>query len=93
VLDKSGVERSRARSLVQMLLREKRLVKVAGDFLCHAEAIESLRRMLAQRRGQRFSVSEFKDWVGISRKHAIPLLEYLDRERVTRREGDLRTVL
>jgi selenocysteine-specific elongation factor len=38
-------------------------------------------------------VAAFKDRYGISRKYAIPLLEYLDRERVTRRTGDVRLVL
>jgi selenocysteine-specific elongation factor len=38
-------------------------------------------------------VAAFKDLAGISRKYAIPLLEYLDRRRVTRREGDRRIVL
>jgi selenocysteine-specific elongation factor len=49
--------------------------------------------MLAARGSARFSVPAFKDRTGISRKYAIPLLEYLDRERVTRREGDERVVL
>jgi selenocysteine-specific elongation factor len=52
-----------------------------------------LRRTLAERKGARFSVPEFKDWTGVSRKYAIPLLEFLDRERITRREGDSRIVL
>jgi len=38
-------------------------------------------------------VAEFKTWTGVSRKHAIQLLEFLDRARVTRREGDVRVVL
>ena len=54
---------------------------------------QSLRALLAQKKGVRFAVPEFKDWTGISRKYAIPLLEYLDRERITRREGDSRIVL
>jgi selenocysteine-specific elongation factor len=53
----------------------------------------TLRALLAQRKGSRFSVPEFKDWTGVSRKYAIPLLEFLDRERVTRREGDERVVV
>lgn len=93
VLAKSGVETARARTLLQILLREKKLVKVADDLIFHASAIESLRTLLAARRGQRFSVPEFKDWTGISRKYAIPLLEWLDRERVTRRDGDARVML
>jgi selenocysteine-specific elongation factor len=48
---------------------------------------------LAAQKGSRFSVPEFKEWTQISRKYAIPLLEYLDRQRVTRREGDARVVL
>jgi selenocysteine-specific elongation factor len=61
--------------------------------LYHTEAIEDLRQLLQARRGLRFSVPEFKDWTGVSRKYAIPLLEWLDRERVTRREGDKRLIL
>ena len=49
--------------------------------------------MLAAKKGARFSVAEFKDWTGVSRKYAIPLLEFLDRERITRRDGDSRVVV
>jgi selenocysteine-specific elongation factor len=38
-------------------------------------------------------VAQFKDLAGISRKYAIPLLEYLDREHLTRRAGDKRIIL
>jgi len=38
-------------------------------------------------------VGQFKQLAGVSRKYAIPLLEYLDRERVTRKQGDHRIVL
>jgi selenocysteine-specific elongation factor len=93
VLAQSGVEPARARSLLQILLRERQLVRVTDDLVFHRSAIESLRRLLAERRSQRFNVSAFKEWTGVSRKYAIPLLEYLDRERVTRREGDERRVL
>jgi selenocysteine-specific elongation factor len=93
VLAKSGVDPTRARTVLQLLLREKRLVKISEELMFHPEAIQSLRALLAQRKGSHFGVPEFKDWTGISRKYAIPLLEYLDRERVTRRDGDSRLVL
>ncbi len=59
---------------------------------------EQLRRgvrenLLAPRKSQRFNVTAFKEWTGVSRKYAIPLLEYFDRERVTRRAGDRRLIL
>jgi len=93
VLAKCGVEPGRARSLLQILLREKKLVRVTEDLVFHQSAIQQLRNMLATRKGEQFNVASFKDWTGISRKYAIPLLEYLDRERVTRRVGDARIIL
>src|SRR5207248_7757947 len=92
-LAKSGVETSRARALLQILLKEKKLVRVNEDLVFHHSAIENLRGLLAEKNGQRFGVPEFKEWTGVSRKYAIPLLEFLDREKVTRREGDQRVVL
>jgi selenocysteine-specific elongation factor len=55
--------------------------------------IAHIRNSLSSHKGRRFSVPEFKDWIQISRKYAIPLLEFLDHQRVTKREGDLRVIL
>jgi selenocysteine-specific elongation factor len=93
VLAQAGVDPARARTLLQLMLREKRLVRVSDELVFHASAMELLRSMLAQRKGAQFAITEFKTWTGISRKYAIPLLEYLDRERITRREGDSRVIL
>jgi selenocysteine-specific elongation factor len=93
VLARSGVEAARARSLLQILLKNRKLVKVGDELVFHPTALDRLRETLGGRKGQRFSVGEFKDWTGISRKYAIPLLEFLDREHITRREGDARVVL
>jgi selenocysteine-specific elongation factor len=93
VLAKSGVESARARSLLQILIRERRLVRINTDLVFHHSALDNLRVLLAGHKSARFNVGAFKDWTGISRKYAIPLLEYLDREHITRREGDERLVL
>jgi selenocysteine-specific elongation factor len=87
VLSKAGLDLNRAQAIVQILLRQKRLVRVSQDLYYHATALESLREALAVRKGQTFGVGDFKNWTGVSRKYAIPLLEFLDRERVTRRAG------
>jgi selenocysteine-specific elongation factor len=92
-LAKSGVESKRARTLLETLVRQKRLLRINQELVFHASAIERLRQILSARKSQRFGVGEFKEWTGISRKYAIPLLEYLDREHVTRREGDQRLIL
>lgn len=93
VLASCGVDPARARTLLQLLLKQRRLIRLGDDLVFHPSALDSLKQMLVGRRGERFSVPVFKDWTGISRKYAIPLLEYLDRERVTRREGDSRVIL
>jgi selenocysteine-specific elongation factor len=93
VLARSGVEPARARSLLQILLREKRLVRINDELVVHQSAIEELRRTLEERKPARFNVGTFKEWTGVSRKYAIPLLEFLDRERITRREGEERLIL
>ena len=93
VLKASGVETARARSILQILLREGRLTRISDDLVLHTQALTQLRAQLAARYGQRFGVPAFKDWTGVSRKYAIPLLEYLDRERITKRDGDERVIL
>jgi selenocysteine-specific elongation factor len=93
VLTASGVDPVRARTLLQILFRQKRLIRISEDLIYHPAAIDALRAILASHRGENFAVPAFKEWTGVSRKYAIPLLEFLDRERITRREGDLRVVL
>jgi selenocysteine-specific elongation factor len=93
VLAASGVETKRARTLLEALIRQKRLLRINRELVFHASAIERLRQILSTRKSQHFGVGEFKEWTGISRKYAIPLLEYLDREHLTRREGDRRLIL
>ncbi len=82
--------------MVKLLLRQKVLVKVE-NLLFHAEALRRLREDVTALKGDqaaaRLDVGAFKDRYGITRKYAIPLLEYLDRERVTRRVGDVRIVI
>jgi selenocysteine-specific elongation factor len=59
----------------------------------HQDALAGLKETVRSRHGQKIDVSVFKQLTGVSRKYAIPLLEYLDSERVTRRQGDQRIVL
>jgi selenocysteine-specific elongation factor len=96
VLGKLRVDSQRAQKLMQILVREKMLVKITEDLVFHRGAIERVRELLANyktKHGERLPVSAFKELAGVSRKYAIPLLEYLDRERLTRRVGDERVIL
>jgi selenocysteine-specific elongation factor len=96
VLAKLAIEARRAERLLQILLREKNLVRVSPELIFHRAALDQLKTRLAdykKSKGERISVPAFKELTGITRKYAIPLLEYLDRERVTRRAGDERVIL
>jgi selenocysteine-specific elongation factor len=82
--------------MVALLVRQKTLIRV-DDLLFHADALARLKAEVASLKGggqpARVDVAAFKERYGVSRKFAIPLLEYLDRERVTRRVGDSRVIL
>jgi selenocysteine-specific elongation factor len=89
------VDKVRAQKIVTLLLRDKVLIKISEDLVFHRDALEDLRKRLAleKAKSSKIDVARFKDLTGVSRKYAIPLLEYLDREHVTRRVGDERLIL
>jgi selenocysteine-specific elongation factor len=96
VLANLPVDGPRAQKILQILLREKVLVKIAQDLVFHRTALARLRELLAKyrkERGERLPITAFKELTGVTRKYAIPLLEHLDREQVTRRVGDERVIL
>jgi selenocysteine-specific elongation factor len=89
------VDKARAQKIVTLLLRDKVLIKISDELVFHREALEGLRKLMAEQKKKtpKIDVGAFKDLIGVTRKYAIPLLEYLDRERVTRRVGDVREIL
>jgi selenocysteine-specific elongation factor len=89
------VDKIRAQKIVTLLLRDKVLIKISDELVFHRSALEELRRQMAAQKAKsvKIDVATFKELTGVSRKYAIPLLEYLDRERVTRRVGDVRQIL
>jgi selenocysteine-specific elongation factor len=95
VLAELKVDKARAQKIVTLLLRDKVLIKISDELVFHRSALEELRRQIAayKAKSSKIDVAAFKDMTGVSRKYAIPLLEYLDRERVTKRLGDARLIL
>jgi selenocysteine-specific elongation factor len=79
--------------VVGFLVKQGTLVRLADGIYVHKEAIASAREKMGARKGETIDVAQFKDFFGLSRKVAIPLLEYFDREGVTKRVGDSRQVL
>ncbi|MGB2676603.1 MAG: selenocysteine-specific translation elongation factor [Candidatus Acidiferrum sp.] len=96
VFARMAIEKAHAEKLLQILLREKVLVRISPELIFHAAALDRLTALLRdykKAKGERIGVPAFKELTGITRKHAIPLLEYLDRQRLTRRAGDERVII
>ena len=101
VLAAAGVsvaQRAHGRKILQLLIDGGTLVRVQGEMFFHSEALEHLKQVLRQYASEHeperlIDVAKFKDLAGVSRKYAIPLLEYFDSVRITRRAGDKRIVL
>jgi selenocysteine-specific elongation factor len=86
------------RKILQLLIDDRTLVRVQNEMFVHKEVLEALKGKLlayaARNEPERLiDVAGFKDLAGVSRKYAIPLLEYFDREHITRRAGDKRLIL
>ncbi len=96
VFGRIDLDSARASKLLQLLIREKTLVRVTEELIFHTSALQKLNALLSaykQEHGQRLPIAAFKELAGVSRKHAIPLLEYMDRTGLTRRSGDDRVIL
>src|SRR5437764_5732070 len=95
----TGVKKTTLQPVVTTLLQQKQIIQ-AGELLIAAGAVSRAREQTIaaldtfhKAKSPKIDVAKFKDLTGVSRKYAIPLLEYLDRERVTRRVGDERIIL
>jgi selenocysteine-specific elongation factor len=89
-----GITDPEMRRLMTRLLRDKSLVRMGTENLyIHQSALICLKNQIKALRGETMDVPRFKQITGLSRKYAIPLLEHLDREQITRKQGDRRVVL
>jgi selenocysteine-specific elongation factor len=84
-----------AERVVHVLVKQKRLVRIE-TLIFHEEVLRSLKNQISALKAggeSKIDVAMFKERFGVTRKFAIPLLEYLDRERLTRRVGESRVIL
>ena len=101
VMKRAGVtipQRTQARKILQLLVDGKKLVRIQNEMFMYSDVIEGLKLKLSNYGSQHeperlIDVPAFKELAGVSRKYAIPLLEYFDREQLTRRAGDKRVIL
>src|SRR3972149_2415779 len=84
----------KAKQILYMLVRQGKAIKIAEDYFLHQRTWTELKEKIRalKPRQRTFSVTDFKALLGVSRKYAIPLLEHLDREGITRRSGNERII-
>ena len=85
-----GIPLPTLRRQVEELIKRQMLIRVSTDYHVTKAALDGALFMLGRTGWERFSIAQFKDLLGLTRKHAVPLLEYLDGRRITVRAGDLR---
>ena len=95
VLDKLPVDKARAQKLVTLLLRDRVLVKLADDLVFHQTALQGLRQIMAAQKAKtpKLTSPNSKTSSAFPANTPFPLLEYLDRQRITRRVGDERIII
>jgi len=91
-LGRAGVAGDEEHELFQVLVQSGKLVRVKDSLFFHARALDSIQTKLVTflRERKEIGPSDIKDLLGISRKYAIPLLEFFDQRRVTARVGERR---
>ena len=100
VMKRAGVsisQRTQARKILQLLVDGKKLLRIQNEMFMHAGVVAALKVKLndyaAQHEPERLiDVPTFKELAGVSRKYAIPLLEFFDTRRVTARVGERRVL-
>ncbi len=75
------------------LVQRGRLVRLDGKFLIHRAVLDEVARKIREWDCETFDVGKFKERFGLTRKLAIPVLEWLDSERVTVRAGNQRKII
>jgi selenocysteine-specific elongation factor len=90
-----GQDQKACENAVRVLVQEKGAERLSQGLLVARPALDRFKAEARERftSGAKLDVAEVKDLTGLSRKYVIPLLEWLDRERVTRRIGAERIVL
>jgi selenocysteine-specific elongation factor len=91
---RAGLPGDEEHELFQVLVESRRLVRVKESLFFHATALETIQDKLVAMLRERKEIgpADIKDLLGISRKYAIPLLEFFDGRRVTARVGERRVL-
>jgi selenocysteine-specific elongation factor len=87
-------KQQKAGDVLQILIEDGKVIKVTAELFFHSSTIQEAERLLKEflSKNGRMQVAEFKDLINVTRKFAVPLLEYFDKKGITRRQGDVRVL-
>lgn len=88
-MDMKGTSREISDDILNILLEEEQLVKVAEDTYTLKSYMDEAREIISGklRENPVITIAEVRDIFGTSRKSAKPILEYMDSIRVTKKTG------
>ncbi|MDH7503596.1 MAG: SelB C-terminal domain-containing protein, partial [Verrucomicrobiota bacterium] len=88
-----GIPQNVVDSAIKLLIEQGKAVQVDDDLVFHSDAIAAAQAVVLElfSRAPSFTTMQFRDALGVSRKYAVPLLDYMDSQRFTVRTGNIRT--
>lgn len=92
-----AILKEESNNLFQLFIEEKELLPFnKGEFFISKSGLEKIKEKLLDEKlsgNDNFKIAQFKEWFGLTRKEAIPLLEFLDEMKITKRRGDFREIV
>ncbi|GAB64055.1 MAG: selenocysteine-specific translation elongation factor [Candidatus Jettenia sp.] len=84
-----------SKSTISLLVEQKKIIALENDLYFHTTTLDTLKGIIKEyiRKHGSINVAQFRDLTKTSRKFAVPLMEYFDAIRFTRRTGDVRILL
>ena len=92
IAQKLSVNEKEINDLLKLLAKEGAVVRINDSMYISKEQYDKMIGRLRDFYSEKkeMTVAEFRDILGTSRKYALPLLEYLDSNKITLRVGDIR---
>ena len=92
IINTSGQNPKRVGDLIHILIQKEKIQAISANLYAHFDQLNHLKRIVMEyfKKNSTLAVVDFKDLTGLTRKTAIPMLEYLDKHEYTKREGNIR---
>ena len=92
IINTLGQNPKRVGDLIHILIQKEKIQAISANLYAHFDQLNHLKRIVMEyfKKNSTLAVVDFKELTGLTRKTAIPILEYLDKHEYTKREGNIR---